>query len=133
MADSSNFSLDSGSDRPLAWALIPVLVILAIGLCAAFWKIRRRRARRRLQQQEWPSDPEQQIGRHRSGQPWNSTRPREGLNELGQAPPPYQVKTSTDDEDEEGTELRDMVAGARPPAYPEEPEPAVTTDTRRTT
>lgn len=63
----------------------------------------------------------------------------EGLNELGEAPPPYDTKKPPAIQDrhgrrrdagEEGTELRDLEAGGRPPEYPAHPPPAVTTDRR---
>lgn len=60
----------------------------------------------------------------------------EGLNELGEAPPPYLVrKLSAEGEAVaagESTELRDLEEGRRPPEYITEPPPAVTTDSRRT-
>lgn len=50
----------------------------------------------------------------------------EGLNELGEAPPPYDGKK----EDHMNTpsvhnEFRDLEAGQLPPDYPAEPPPAV--------
>lgn len=59
--------------------------------------------------------------------PWQTSRSQEGLNELGEAPPPYEGKKNR----QEGTELRDLEAGERPPEYPAAPGPAVTTDSRR--
>lgn len=126
MADT-HVNFDSISDQPLAWALVPVVVLLAIGIAATIWQFHRRRVRRR-QQQEWPHDPEQQIGGSGAGHSWATTRPQEGLNELGQAPPPYEGKGSSD---EHGTELRDMAPGIRPPAYPAVPEPVVTSESWR--
>lgn len=61
--------------------------------------------------------------------PWQTSRSQEGLNELGEAPPPYEGKKKNGQED--GTELRDLEAGERPPEYPAAPGPAVTTDSRR--
>ncbi|KAG9502881.1 hypothetical protein J7337_005716 [Fusarium musae] len=54
-------------------------------------------------------------------------RSEEGLNELGQAPPPYDGKKETQDP----LELRDLEAGNMPPEYPAHPAPAVVTDGRR--
>lgn len=59
----------------------------------------------------------------------------EGLNELGEAPPPYLVRKLTAEGEvasERSTELRDLEEGRRPPVYISEPPPAVTTDSRRT-
>lgn len=61
----------------------------------------------------------------------------EGLNELGEAPPPYLVRKLSAEGEEvvaagESTELRDLEEGRRPPEYITEPPAAVTTDSRRT-
>ncbi len=64
--------------------------------------------------------------------PWGGTRGEEGLNELGEAPPPYDGKREGNDTAQE-VELRDLdLEMARPPQYPAEPGPAVTRDSRAT-
>ncbi|KAH6981374.1 hypothetical protein EDB80DRAFT_737027 [Ilyonectria destructans] len=138
MADDSNDDTKSLSAQPFAWIIIPIifLLILLIGFLAA---IRRRRRRRRLQAQyhHWSRDrvlspsghlvyaqrPRRTASRWAS---WLGTRSQEGLNELGQAPPPYYWKGH----DENGTELRDLEAGVRPPEYIAKPGQAATTHTR---
>lgn len=76
------------------------------------------------------------LPRHSRRNPWGGFDSREGLNELGEAPPPYLVrKLSAEGEDVAAgtpTELRDMEEGRRPPEYIAEPPPAVTIDSRRT-
>lgn len=65
----------------------------------------------------------------------------EGLNEIGEAPPPYDSKKPpaigdqhrrqrSEETGETSTEMQDLEAGVRPPEYPAHPPPAVTTDTR---
>ncbi|RGP81666.1 hypothetical protein FLONG3_153 [Fusarium longipes] len=133
--DSSNQNDDGFNfgQEPFAWALIPLFVILILGLTATVIQIRRRRRRRGNQ---WPGPGPQTSslsglrGGNRTsnrGGPWNGTRSEEGLNELGQAPPPYDGKKETQDP----LELRDLEAGGSPPDYPSEPPPALVTDGRR--
>ncbi|KAF4989902.1 hypothetical protein FDECE_14565 [Fusarium decemcellulare] len=130
--DDSGFSL---TDRPFAWVLIPLIVILFIGLVATIIQVRRRRRRRTAQ---WPGHGPRVLApsgrlfgpagarRTTRGAPWNGTRSEEGLNELGEAPPPYDGKKERQD----GAELQDLEAGS-PPEYPAVPGPAVTTESRR--
>ncbi|KAF5231978.1 hypothetical protein FAUST_8966 [Fusarium austroamericanum] len=133
--DSNDDSNDNGfnfGQEPFAWALIPLFVILVLGLTATVIQIRRRRRRRGNQ---WPGSTPQGTessglrgGRTSNrGALWNSTRSQEGLNELGQAPPPYDGKKERHDP----LELRDLEAGGSPPEYPSEPPPALLTDGRR--
>ncbi|KAF5686128.1 hypothetical protein FDENT_5975 [Fusarium denticulatum] len=128
--DNTGFSFGT---QPFAWILIPLFVILVLGLTATIIQVRRRRRRRGNQ---WPGQTTgapvytglhggRRTGNCRS--PWNGTRSEEGLNELGQAPPPYDGKKETQDP----LELQDLEAGNRPPEYPAEPAPAVVTDGRR--
>ncbi|KAG5755777.1 hypothetical protein H9Q69_011887 [Fusarium xylarioides] len=128
--DSTGFSFGA---QPFAWVLIPLFVILVLGLTATIIQVRRRRRRRGNQ---WPGQTTgapvytglrggRRTGSRRS--PWNGTRSEEGLNELGQAPPPYDGKKEMQDP----LELRDLEAGNRPPEYPAEPAPAVVADGRR--
>ncbi|EKJ75928.1 hypothetical protein NXS19_003627 [Fusarium pseudograminearum] len=133
--DSNDDSNDNGfnfGQEPFAWALIPLFVILVLGLTATVIQIRRRRRRRGNQ---WPGSTPQGTeypglrgGRTSNrGALWNGTRSQEGLNELGQAPPPYDGKKERQDP----LELRDLEAGGSPPEYPSEPPPALVTDGRR--
>lgn len=75
------------------------------------------------------------IPRHYRRNPWGGFHSQEGLNELGEAPPPYKVKILSAEGNEVAagapTELRDMEEGRRPPEYIVEPPPAVTRDSRR--
>ncbi|KAG8677044.1 hypothetical protein FPOAC2_03163 [Fusarium poae] len=134
-SNDSNDANDDGfnfGQEPFAWALIPLFVILVLGLTATVIQIRRRRRRRGNQ---WPgSNPQAPAysglrgGRTSNrGALWNGTRSQEGLNELGQAPPPYDGKK----ERRNPLELRDLEAGGSPPEYPSEPPPALVTDGRR--
>lgn len=60
--------------------------------------------------------------------PWVGTRSQEGLNELGEAPPPYEGKKEIRD----SHEMHDLEAGGIcPPEYPAAPGPAVTTNNWR--
>ncbi|KAF5017342.1 hypothetical protein F66182_10736 [Fusarium sp. NRRL 66182] len=132
--DDDNGSFTFGN-QPFAWVLIPLLIIIGLGLAATIILVRRRRRRRGNQ---WPghSVPASSgriytTGRNRTtnrGLPWAGTRSEEGLNELGQAPPPYDGKKET----QTPLELRDLEAGNSPPEYPAEPAPAVTTGNQRT-
>ncbi|KAL6363323.1 hypothetical protein LRP88_02735 [Fusarium phalaenopsidis] len=137
---SSNDNNDddfSISDRPFAWIIIPLAVIIIIGCIATLIQVRRRRRRR---QQQWAGQGPRVLGpppgrlfgatgtrgNGRRG-PWAGTRSQEGLNELGEAPPPYDGKKERQDP----VELRDLEAGGSPPEYPAVPGPAVTRDSRR--
>lgn len=130
------------SNEPFAWALIPLVVFFFFGAAAIAFTIRRRRRRRLQYLQQWPGTNGQRVvgpggniivvTSRRPGAsrwtPWHTTRSQEGLNELGEAPPPYEGKN----ERREGTEMRDLEAGERPPPdYLAAPGPAVTTDSRR--
>lgn len=124
------------SNEPIAWVLIPLVIFGCIGVAATFFTIRRRR-RLRVQYRNWPADRQRALDSNgntiiqrqpratQSRWAWANTRSQEGLNELGEAPPPY---LGPKDGEGDGTELRDLEAGARPPAYPAEPGPAVMTD-----
>ncbi|KAM0485276.1 hypothetical protein ACHAPX_001260 [Trichoderma viride] len=146
MPESSN---QHESTRPLTYIIIPILALFAVfSIVIFFFCIRRRRAR------ETAIDVERGRGRwvrrdgvlvwvRRDGtlrqsrrNPAGGSDSHEGLNEQGEAPPPYLVrKLSAEGEAVEGgrsTELRDLEEGRRPPEYISEPPPAVTTDSRRT-
>ena len=64
-------------------------------------------------------------------------RSQEGLNELGEAPPPYDGKKGSVGTVQSGSEtdveMRDLESAPRPPPdYIASPAPAVTIDSRRT-
>lgn len=115
---------ESSLSEPFRWAIIPI-VLAFFGVGILYYFLHRRRTRRYALQygadrSRWPQN--NRAGhlvpsRSRWGN-WAGTRSQEGLNELGEAPPPYGPKQ--DDEE-----------GARPPEYPAEPPPAVTTESRR--
>lgn len=133
------------STEPFVWVIIPLIAVFSIGTFIVFvWN--RQRKRRNQNQAAWPEDRVLVGGsyvRSRRGMrwsPWSEGRPTEGLNELGEAPPAYDSKKPPDIDDrhrerrdetgETSTEMQDLEAGVRPPAYPAHPPPAVTTDTR---
>ncbi|KAK2591435.1 hypothetical protein QQS21_010875 [Conoideocrella luteorostrata] len=142
---SSNDGGSSGmSTEPFVWVLIPLVTIFSVGTFIAFlWNRRRRRSYR--DRHVWPEN-RVLVGasyvRYRRGvrwSPWSETRPAEGLNELGEAPPPYDSKKPPgigdhhgmqDESSASGTALRDVEAGQHPPEYPALPRPAHTVNTR---
>lgn len=102
------------SSEPFRWAIIPIILAF-FGIGILFCLVHRRRARRRGDDPRfWPRGANHLVTSRRWG-PWSGTRSQEGLNELGEAPPPYDPKR---DDEEEG--------GVRPPEYPAAPPPAVT-------
>lgn len=109
--------IDNMNGEPFRWAIIPiVLAFFAVGLL--YYYVHRRRARRYgYESHLWPRDRAAGLVPHRRWGPWAGTRSQEGLNELGEAPPPYVHKG---DEEE----------AQRPPEYPAVPPAAVTTGTR---
>jgi hypothetical protein len=134
--DDSSWSL---TDQPFAYAIFPlVCLVIGIFIASVLYSRRRRRRIAAVQNGQWPQDPNAPpngTGRQRRNRgagnrwaPWSGTRTEEGLNELGEAPPPYDGKR---DENERGAaaaddfELRDLEAN-RPPEYPAQPGPAVT-------
>lgn len=141
----------SMSTRPLTYIIIPLLALFAVFSMLVFFYIRRRGTReptldpslwnrgrwvRRDGALVWLRRDGTYLPRHSRRNPWGGFDSREGLNELGEAPPPYLVrKLSAEGEDVAAgtpTELRDMEEGRRPPEYIAEPPPAVTIDSRRT-
>lgn len=138
--NNTNDTSDDGfsiTDRPFAWIIIPLAVIVIIGCIATFVQMRRHRRRR---QQQWAAQGPRILGTpgrlfvatgtRGNGRraPWAAgTRSEEGLNELGEAPPPYDGKKERQDP----VEMRDLEAGGSPPEYPAVPGPAVTRDSRR--
>ncbi|KAK9445520.1 hypothetical protein VB005_00632 [Metarhizium brunneum] len=133
------------STEPFVWVIIPLVAVFSVGTFIVFiWN--RQRRRQNPDRRAWPED-RVLVGssyiRYRRGlrwSPWSETRSVEGLNELGEAPPPYDSKkppalhnqhpTRREETGEEGSELRDLESGGRPPAYPAQPPLAVITDTR---
>lgn len=106
--------------QPLIWIIVPLLSVFSVG-CFIFLMWRRRRAR------DPNASDDRVIGPGGflvapSTRRWaalGAARSLEGLNELGEAPPPYEVKTPPLSEyprvvlagaDVEG-------AGGRPPGY----------------
>ncbi|KAL7809185.1 hypothetical protein V8C44DRAFT_359379 [Trichoderma aethiopicum] len=145
------------STRPLTYVIIPLLALFVICSAGLFFHVRRRR--RRLIAADsaiwgrgrWVTRdgtlvfvPRHSGGSRRS--PWGGLHSQEGLNELGEAPPPYKFKPGEDGGGGEGggapttaTELRDMEEGRRPPEYNvaenvsvAEPAAAVVAESRRT-
>ncbi|KHN96640.1 uncharacterized protein MAM_05583 [Metarhizium album ARSEF 1941] len=133
------------STEPLVWVIIPLIAVFSVGTFVLFiWN--RQRKRSSLNRNELPED-RVLVGssyiRCRRGMrwsPWSETRSVEGLNELGEAPPPYdskkppaihdQLAERREETGQEGSELRDLETGRRPPAYPAPPQPVATRDRR---
>ncbi|KAK5992377.1 hypothetical protein PT974_05781 [Cladobotryum mycophilum] len=127
--------------EPFIYVIIPLIALFVIGCLALTFYMKHRR-RRTMQSYRWPTRrvyaPDGHViltSRH-GRNPWITSRSEEGLNELGEAPPPYEGKKRTPGEnatasEEEGVQLRDVEQGTRPPEYIAEPPPALTTDSRR--
>ncbi|KAG9250465.1 uncharacterized protein F5Z01DRAFT_640216 [Emericellopsis atlantica] len=142
---------DSGlSKRPLVFVIFPLVAVFICAMFVAMLYRRRQRAKLAPLHPHWthanPATPysarvhpyRNNAARNGGGAgrrwgPWG-TRSQEGLNELGEAPPPYDGKRDMGDSRE--VELRDLEAGHgpanpagltsdRPPGYPAEPGPAV--------
>lgn len=81
-----------GPSQPMLWVVVPLLAVFAAGfLFVLAW--RRHRNARSAGASAWPRDPHA-VARM-GGRPWatwNRSRDVEGLNELGEAPPPYDTK-----------------------------------------
>merc|ERR1711988_1092631 len=144
MAD--NDDSDSGlSRRPLVFVIFPFAIVF---ICAAVVTMLYRRRQRKkfvaLHPHWTHADPATARAARRlhtnrnnaarngggAGRRWGpwGARSQEGLNELGEAPPPYDGKRDTGDSGDVG--LRDLEAGHgptsdQPPDYPAEPGPAV--------
>ncbi|KAK1247353.1 hypothetical protein MKX07_002262 [Trichoderma sp. CBMAI-0711] len=141
------------STRPLTYVIIPLLALFVICSTGLFFHVRRRRRRLIAADSSiwgrgrWVTRDGTIVfvPRHTRRSPWGGLHSQEGLNELGEAPPPYKFKVFPGEGGgaaEEGalplttTELRDMEEGRRPPEYGAEhvaePPPAVVADERRT-
>ena len=140
--DTSSTWTWSMTDQPFSYVIFPLLFLFVGGFIAVMLFNRRRRRRlAAMNPSQWPHDrttahvgqgSPRHLGRgsqNRRWAPWGGTRSQEGLNELGEAPPPYDGKR---DGHAQEAELRDLESGtANPPGYPAEPGPAVTRDQQR--
>lgn len=127
-------------DEPFAYAIFPlVCLVIAIFIASLLYTRRRRLRMSALRNNQWPQDHgppmmDDSIEPRRSRRvgsrwaPWSGTRTAEGLNELGEAPPPYDGKREGDNRADE-VELRDLEMN-RPPQYPAEPGLALVRDRR---
>ncbi|KAL7926214.1 hypothetical protein ACQKWADRAFT_176744 [Trichoderma austrokoningii] len=141
----------SMSTRPLTYVIIPLLALIAIFSMLIFFYIRRRKSReptvdtslwghgRWVRQNGvlvWARRDGSYLPRHSRRNVWGGFDSHEGLNELGEAPPPYLVRKLSAEGEVVAvgnpTELQDMEQGRRPPEYISEPPPAVTVDSGRT-
>ncbi|MCJ1450915.1 hypothetical protein MMC28_001249 [Mycoblastus sanguinarius] len=143
--DNANYgSNGSNSDKGVLNYYFLLLAVFIVIIALAYWSLARRRrnkiARLRYNQQTalardletWPGR-RRGVGRWRfAGMGGHETRVEEGLDERGEAPPPYLAKPEPVHHgvpeivgEEEGTELRHMEG--KPPDYQEGPtRPAVT-------
>lgn len=132
MADNNSPQSQEDGDwprPPYAWIITPLLIFVLIAIAATLLQLRRRSATRRCaaahaqrvggpqQQQQPPGVPDLEAGRGTRTRRWGGMRrredPVEGLNENGEAPPPYEPAGAK----KEDVELRE-VAGS-PPDYGE--------------
>lgn len=137
--DTDTDSNDGGGlfgNTPITWVVIPIIVLFIIAAALTLTMIRRRKRQNMLYRTGgWPSRGLAPHGYYSGGShvhhhsrsggafggrwaPWGGTRSQDGLNELGEAPPPYQGGKA-------------MEEGVRLPDYPAGPAPAVTTESRR--
>nr|AAG40407.1 000C19H04 [Arabidopsis thaliana] len=134
MNNSPSNGDDSMPARSLTFVIIPLICVLSLSVFISLLYYRRRR-RLRTEYRDWPRrhvapDGHVMTGPRRGR--WNvlgGLASREGLNELGEAPPPYDPKKNTDGDLENGggnsrvgeSELahhpRDAENGVRPPEY----------------
>ncbi|KFA64683.1 hypothetical protein S40285_07131 [Stachybotrys chlorohalonatus IBT 40285] len=109
------------------FVMIPVITIFIACTILGIVCIRRRQKRAAAQS----VDIERGNAGGGNSQSYRLSRRRtqpaqEGLNELGEAPPPYPGKDDSDTEEDEDTERR-------PPSYPAPPEPTLTLARRTST
>jgi hypothetical protein len=135
-------------DRPYSYVIFPLIVVFVVVFVGVILYNRRRRRRLvALHGHNWPGGRQNPLshipagrrarmrgGRDNRWAPWGSTRSQEGLNELGEAPPPYDGKRDGEVRQEE---MRDLERGegpgaasgsadnTRPPEYISEPGPAI--------
>ena len=135
---------------PFAWAIIPLVAIFLITTLIIIFCMRRRRRLMREGHLVWTRERQVTAGGYvvyvqrtglgtarRRWAPWGATRSQEGLNELGEAPPPYDGKKGSVGTIQAGSEtdmeMRGLESAPRPPPdYISSPAPAVTIDSRRT-
>lgn len=111
---------------PYAWIIAPLLIFVLIAMAATLLQLRRRSTTRRFaaaraqrvggpQQQQLPRVPDLEAGRSTRTRRWGGMRRREepvdGLDENGDAPPPYQPAGAK----KEDVELREVAES--PPDY----------------
>ncbi|KOS21465.1 hypothetical protein ESCO_005041 [Escovopsis weberi] len=122
------------STRPFVYVILPLILILVIGSLALTYHMRRRRYRPDASGQ-WPgfpaSDPDAPPVRDRGRRTgdWAAPPLEEGLNELGEAPPPYVKQKEAPTADvAETAQTRQTQVASRPPEYWNipQPPPAVT-------
>lgn len=120
--------------RSLTYVIIPLISVLTLAVFVSILYYRRRR-RLRVEYRDWPQRHVAPDGHVMTGprrgrwNVWGGLQSREGLNELGEAPPPYDPKKNTDGDLENGvgnsraTESEhsqhptDADDGMRPPEY----------------
>ncbi|KJZ76300.1 hypothetical protein HIM_04382 [Hirsutella minnesotensis 3608] len=109
--------------QPLLWVIIPLLAVLTAG-CFTFWMWKRHRRARSGTSRTWPEErtPGHDGSMVRTSRRWGAltgSRSVEGLNELGEAPPPYEAKSPPppSPSDYEDDDLFDVEAAVRPPRY----------------
>lgn len=126
------------SGQPISYVVLPLLVIIVtfIALLIVFRRRGQRLARAAGENGAWPPGRPAPVIVVRANRPGVSTTrhpvhgrstplPEEGLNELGEAPPPYDGKRER--ADRTSMEMRDLEAGPeRLPDYPAQPPPAMT-------
>ncbi|KAG6008673.1 hypothetical protein E4U21_004028 [Claviceps maximensis] len=131
---SNNGGTSNTSTEPFVWVLIPMIVIFSMMAFVIFIWNRKRRERYPIHiHSAWPVERgaaavrDDAYGRYRRGLHWSTRRielrSTEGLNELGEAPPPYDSKKPPgigEQHGPSGTGHRD-VRSECPPGYPAQP------------
>ncbi|KAK2068397.1 hypothetical protein P8C59_003036 [Phyllachora maydis] len=129
LANGSNWT-----SQPWAWIAIPAGAVFVVAILAAvLYVLRRRRLRRRRADAPLtsPSDPA-------LVEMWDVPRPprrprrllpppEEGLNDAGEAPPPYCGPYRKTGQSRESVAVMDGAASPPPPALDDDPAPATTT------
>ncbi|KAK0387277.1 hypothetical protein NLU13_5590 [Sarocladium strictum] len=134
---SSDDSSSSVLGAPVSYVIIPLIGVVVFAATISILLLRRRRRSRLIYgtnsnnphgANDWPGRPGQpHVHQNRGGTrwgPWGATRSQDGLNELGEAPPPYMGKKS-------GQDGGDIELGMPPEYHVAGPAPAVTTESRR--
>lgn len=127
MADNNVSEEDGHWTRPpYAWIITPLLIFVLIAIAATLFQLRRRAAMRRSAasraqgQQQPPGATDLEAGRNTRTRRWVGMRrreePLEGLDEYGEAPPPYEPAAA-----KRGDVELSEVAGS-PPEYGEDYE-----------